>query len=73
MILQRLRGADIEVATIAGTWAVLFVLVMVRMAGLVRGIERSEVERRNLLDQTLHAAEQERIRIAASWRRSSTG
>jgi signal transduction histidine kinase len=65
MVLQRLRGADIEVAAITGAWAVLFVLVMARMAGLVRGIERSEVERRNLLDQTMHAAEQERIRIAA--------
>jgi signal transduction histidine kinase len=65
MVLQRLRGADIEVAAITGAWAVLFMLVMARMAGLVRGIERSEVERRNLLDQTMHAAEQERIRIAA--------
>jgi signal transduction histidine kinase len=65
MTLQRLRGAEIEVAAIAGAWAVLFVLVMVRMAGLVRGIERSEVERRSLLDHSMQAAEQERIRIAA--------
>jgi signal transduction histidine kinase len=40
------------------------VLVMARLAGLVRGIERWEAERRHLLDQTMHAAEQERTRIA---------
>src|SRR4029453_4722301 len=62
---QRLTGADIQVAAIAGAWAVLFVLVMTRMAGLVRGIERSEAARRHLLDQTMHAAEQERTQIAA--------
>jgi signal transduction histidine kinase len=64
LVFQRLIGADIQVAAIAGAWAVLFVLVMVRMAGLVRGIERWEAERRHLLDQTMHAAEQERTRIA---------
>jgi signal transduction histidine kinase len=64
MIFQRLLGADIQVGAIAGAWAVLFVLVMVRLAGLVRGIERWEAERRHLLDQTMHAAEQERTRIA---------
>ena len=62
---QRLLGADIQVAAIAGAWTVLFILVMARMAGLVRGIERSEAERRHLLDQTMHVAEQERTRIAA--------
>jgi signal transduction histidine kinase len=64
LIFQRLLGTDIQVAAIAGAWAVLFVLVMVRLAGLVRGIERWEAERRHLLDQTMHAAEQERTRIA---------
>ena len=48
----------------AGAGAVLYVLVMVRLAGLVRGIERWEAERRHLLDQSMHAAEQERTRIA---------
>ena len=65
LIFQRLIGTDIQVAAIAGAWVVLFVLVMARMAGLVRGIERSEAERRHLLDQTMQAAEQERIHIAA--------
>ena len=65
LIFQRLVGTDLQVAAIAGAWAVLFILVMARMAGLVRGIERSEADRRHLLDQTMHAAEQERTRIAA--------
>ena len=65
LIFQRLLGADIQVAAIAGAWTVLFVLVMIRLGGLVRGIERWEAERRHLLDQTMHAAEQERTRIAA--------
>jgi signal transduction histidine kinase len=65
LIFQHLIGTDIQVPAIAGAWAVLFILVMVRMAGLMRGIERSEAERRRLLDQTMHAAEQERSHIAA--------
>jgi signal transduction histidine kinase len=89
LILQRLLGSDIEVAAIAGAWAVLFVLVMARMAGLVRAIERAEAERRRVLDRTVQAAEEERMHMAtelhdgpiptstaastASWRRSSTG
>jgi signal transduction histidine kinase len=64
LIVQRLQGSDIEVAAIAGAWAVLFVLVMTRIAGLVRGLERAEADRRRVLDQTVHAAEQERIYIA---------
>jgi signal transduction histidine kinase len=65
LIVQRLQGSEIEVAAIAGAWAVLFVLVMTRMAGLVRGIERAEVERRRVLDRTMQAAEQERRHVAA--------
>jgi two-component system NarL family sensor kinase len=65
LIVQRLQGSDIEVAAIAGAWAVLFVLVMARLAGLVREIERSEAERRRLLDRTVQAAEQERMHVAA--------
>ena len=65
LTIQRLQGSDIQVAAIAGAWAVLFVLIMVRMAGLVRGIERAEAERRRLLDRTVQAGEQERIQIAA--------
>jgi signal transduction histidine kinase len=64
LIVQRLQGSDIEVAAIASAWAVLFVLVMTRIAGLVRGIERAEADRRRVLDRTVQAAEQERIYIA---------
>jgi signal transduction histidine kinase len=64
LVVQRLRGDEVEVVTIAGAWAVLFVLIMVRMAGLVRGIERAEAERRLLLDRTVQAAEQERRHVA---------
>jgi signal transduction histidine kinase len=64
LIVQRLQGSDIEVAAIAGAWAVLFVLVMVRMAGLVRGIERAEADRRLVLDRTVQAAEAERRHVA---------
>jgi hypothetical protein len=61
LVVQHLQGSDIEVAAIAGAWAVLFVLVMVRLAGLVRGVERAEAERRQVLDRTVQAAEQERM------------
>jgi two-component system, NarL family, sensor kinase len=39
--------------------------VMGRMAGLVRGIERAEAERRRVLDRTVQAAEEERMHVAA--------
>jgi hypothetical protein len=50
LVVERLRGNDLQVTVIAGAWAVLFLLVMGRMAGLVRGIERAEGERRRVLD-----------------------
>ncbi|HEY7607543.1 MAG TPA: hypothetical protein VID07_12325, partial [Actinomycetes bacterium] len=49
LILERLRGHNMEVVAVAGAWMVLFVLVMARMAGLVRTIERAEAERRRVL------------------------
>jgi signal transduction histidine kinase len=64
LIVQRLQGSDIEVAAIAGAWAVLFVLILTRIAGLVRGLERAEADRRRVLDRSVHATEQERIYIA---------
>jgi signal transduction histidine kinase len=64
LIVQRLQGSELQVGAIAGAWAVLFVLVMVRMAGLVRGIERAEAERRRVLDRTVQAAEEERMQVA---------
>ena len=64
LVVQRLQGTELQVAAIAGAWAVLFVLVMARMAGLVRGIERAEGERRRVLDRTVQAAEEERMQVA---------
>jgi signal transduction histidine kinase len=64
LVLQRVRGDDIEVAAIAVGWALLFVLVASRMAGLVRELELAEVERRRLLDRTVRAAEEERTQVA---------
>ena len=64
LVVQRLQGTELQVAAIAGAWAVLFVLVLVRMAGLVRGIERAEGERRRVLDRTVQAAEEERMQVA---------
>jgi signal transduction histidine kinase len=64
LVLQFLQGDDLQVTAIAGAWAVLFVLVMARMAGLVRGLERAEAERRQVLDKTVQAAEQERMHVA---------
>jgi signal transduction histidine kinase len=64
LVVQRLQGTELQVAAIAGAWAVLFVLVMGRMAGLVRGIERAEGERRRVLDRTVQAAEEERMQVA---------
>ncbi len=65
LILQRLQGGEPQVVPIAGAWAALFLLVMGRMAGLVRGIERAEAERRRVLDRTVQAAEEERMHVAA--------
>jgi signal transduction histidine kinase len=65
LLVQRLQGAEIEVAPIAGGWALLFVLVMIRMAGLVRVIEQAEAERGRLLDRTIQVAEEERVQVAA--------
>jgi signal transduction histidine kinase len=53
-----------EVVAVAGAWAVLFVLVMARMAGLVRTVERADAERRRVLDRTVQAAEEERMHVA---------
>jgi signal transduction histidine kinase len=65
LVVQRLQGSRVDAAAIAGGWTVLFVLVAVRMVGLVRDIERAGQERRSLFDRTLQATEQERTEVAA--------
>jgi signal transduction histidine kinase len=65
LAVQRLQGGTVDVWAIAGGWAVLFVLVVLRIVGLVRDIERAETERRRLLDRTVQAGEEERAHVAA--------
>jgi signal transduction histidine kinase len=65
LVVERLQGTPIEAAAVAGGWAALFVLVAVRVVGLVREIERAERERRRLFDRTLRATEEERMQVAA--------
>jgi signal transduction histidine kinase len=65
LVVERLQGSSIEAAAVAGGWAALFVLVAVRVVGLVRDIERAEKERRSLFDRTLQASEAERTQVAA--------
>jgi signal transduction histidine kinase len=65
LVVERLQGTPTEAAAVAGGWAALFVLVAVRVVGLVREIERAERERRSLFDRTLQATEEERTQVAA--------
>jgi signal transduction histidine kinase len=65
LVVQRVTGAAVEPLVIAASAAVLFLLVVTRMAGLIRLIEQAQAERGRLLDRTVQAAEQERIRLAA--------
>jgi signal transduction histidine kinase len=65
LAVEHLQGTPIEAAAVAGGWAALFVLVAVRVVGMVRDIERAERERRSLFDRTLQATEQERMQVAA--------
>jgi signal transduction histidine kinase len=65
LVIERLQGTPVEAAAVAGGWAALFVLVAVRVVGLVRDIEQAEKERRSLFDRTLQATEQERTQVAA--------
>jgi len=85
LAIQAARGRTLEAPVIAGASAILFMLVVARMAGLVREVaskadqlrakgealatslqdlERAQAERAALLDRTLRAAEEERVRIA---------
>ncbi len=65
LVVQWLTGPEVEPLVIAGSAAVLFLLVVTRMAGLVRAVEQAQAERGRLLGRTVDAAEQERARLAA--------
>ncbi|MGB7981082.1 MAG: sensor histidine kinase [Candidatus Nanopelagicales bacterium] len=73
------RGNYDEIVVIAAGCMVMFLLVLIRMSGLLAEVEsqhgqlqstfsdleQAQSERKLLLDRTVHAAEQERIRLAA--------
>jgi signal transduction histidine kinase len=65
LVVQHFTSSEIEPLVVAGSATVLFLLVVTRMAGLVRTVERAQAERGKLLDRTMNAAEQERARLAA--------
>lgn len=73
MVLQSSRGYETEdVWVLSISAAALFLLVVARMAGLVREVEGVvdeltvlQEERKQLLDRTMKAQEEERMRIAA--------
>jgi signal transduction histidine kinase len=83
---QYARGDDMDVPLVVVGSTALFVLVVTRMAGLVRRVEahagdldergrqlraalgrlqQAQAERGRLLDRTVRAAEEERVRVAA--------
>jgi signal transduction histidine kinase len=86
LTVEWVRGKPLEVPVIATCAGVLFLLVVVRMSGLVREVHakleeieardaslaaaltdlrRAQAERKQLLERTIRAAEDERVQIAA--------
>jgi signal transduction histidine kinase len=86
LAIEWARGSRVDVPVIATGAAVLFLLVVVRMSGLVRDVQsklqllqvrdaslasalgelqRTQAERKQLLERTIRAAEDERVQIAA--------
>jgi signal transduction histidine kinase len=80
IVVRASRGNDEEIVVIAAGCMVMFLLVLLRMSGLLdevesqhdqlqeafSDLERAQTERKLLLDRTVHAAEEERIRLAAN-------
>jgi len=79
LAVQSWRGVALEVPVVVGATIALFLLVLIRMTGLVHEVDdarralqatlcelqAAQAERRGLLDRTLRAAEEERKRLAA--------
>jgi signal transduction histidine kinase len=65
LAIEAVRGQPIDVAVIVAGSAVLFLLVLARMYGLARKVAAQAAERKRLLDRTVEAREEERIRVAA--------
>jgi signal transduction histidine kinase len=65
LAIESLRGRSIDIAAIVTGSAILFLLVLGRMYGLARQVSSQAAERKRLLDRTVEAREEERIRVAA--------
>ena len=79
LAVQAARSAPLELPAVIAATVALFLLVLVRMAGLVHEVDdagralagtleelrAAQAERRGLLDRTLRAGEEERKRLAA--------
>ncbi len=80
IIIRVARGDNADVVVLGGGCVVMFALVLVRMSGLLDQVEsqrdqlrttfteleQAQADRRLLLDRTVRAAEEERIRLAAN-------
>jgi signal transduction histidine kinase len=78
--VRALRGNYDEIVVIAAGCMVMFLLVLIRMSGLLdevesqhdqlqtafSDLEQAQSDRKLLLDRTVHVAEEERIRLAAN-------
>jgi signal transduction histidine kinase len=65
LAIEALRGHPLEVGVVAAGSAMLFLFVLARMYGLARKVAAQAAERKRLLDRTVEAREEERIRVAA--------
>jgi len=65
LAVEWVRGVPVDVPVAAVCAAVLFLLVVLRMWGLVREVQAHQTERKQLLERTVRAAEDERVQIAA--------
>src|SRR5262245_43524716 len=65
LAVQSARGDRLGVPVVAVSSAVVFLLVLTRMVGLVNELRRAQEQRGRLLDRTVQAREEERMRLAA--------
>jgi signal transduction histidine kinase len=65
LAVQSAQRARLGVPVVAVSSAVLFLLVLTRMVGLVNELRRAQEQRGRLLDRTVQAREEERMRLAA--------
>jgi signal transduction histidine kinase len=66
LAVQAARGKPLAVPVIVVASAGLFLLVLSRMSGLAARVAEQASERKLLLDRTVRATEEERVRVAAN-------